>query len=121
MWLRFMMWQRRRASAASVSRVINKAGSVRPSTYRKVKATIVALNDMPNDVARALSTKQSRMIGLIIPDITNPFYPAVARGVQDVCQASSYDVLMCNTDENPAVFEEYVIGLCNKQVDGLLV
>lgn len=108
-------------STATVSRVINGTGRVSDATRQRVMAVIAALGYQPNDIARTLTTKQSKMIGLVISDITNPFYPAVARGVQDVCHAAGYNVLLCNTDEKPRLVKQYVLSLCQKQVDGIIL
>lgn len=68
-----------------------------------------------------LTTKQSRLIGLIIADITNPFYPALTRSVQDVCNSAGYDVFLCNTDEKTSLVRRYIDNLCQKQVDGIIL
>ena len=108
-------------STATVSRAINGTGRVSEETRLKVKAAIEEMGYQPNHIARTLTTKHSRIIGLIIADITNPFYPAVARGVLDVCHANGYDVLLCNTDGNSSLVRRYVANLCQKQVDGIIL
>ena len=108
-------------STATVSRVINGTGRVSEETRNKVKTMISELGYQPNQIARTLTTKKSKLIGLIIADITNPFYPALARGVQDVCNAAGYDLLLCNTDEKSSQVQRYVFNLCQKQVDGIIL
>ncbi|HBE78374.1 MAG TPA: LacI family transcriptional regulator [Firmicutes bacterium] len=108
-------------STATVSRVINGTGRVSEETRDKVKAIIAELGYQPNQIARTLTTKKSKLIGLIIADITNPFYPALARGVQDVCHSAGYDLLLCNTDEKASQVHRYVFNLCQKQVDGIIL
>ena len=68
-------------SVATVSRVLNSTGYVREDTREKVMQTITLLNYSPNEVARSLYKRESRLIGLLLPDITNPFFPQLARGI----------------------------------------
>jgi DNA-binding LacI/PurR family transcriptional regulator len=109
-------------SPATVSRVLNDAGyPVRPETRDRVLAAIEKLEFRPNELARGLLLGRTRTIGLVIPDIANPYYPAVSRGVEDVASASDYAVIFCNTDRDSEKSERYIQTLLQKQVDGIVV
>jgi LacI family transcriptional regulator len=74
----------------------------------------------PNSLARGLITRRTFTIGLVLPDISNPFFPAVARGVEDTAHTNGYNVILCNTDGNPMKEAEYLKVLRSKQVDGVI-
>lgn len=87
-------------SQAMVSYVINNAPSVSipEETRRRVLDAIQTLGYVPDSTARSLRTRKTSTVAGIIPDITNPFYPAFERGIQDVAEAHGYDLITCNTD-----------------------
>lgn len=85
-------------SASTVSHVINGSRFVSADTCQRVMRAMSDLNYQPNAVARSLRTKKTQMIALVIPDITNPYFPEVARGVQDEAENHGYVVVLCNTD-----------------------
>lgn len=87
-------------SIATVSRVINKSGYVSESTKEIVLEVIRKLNYKPNEVARSFSSDKGKIIGLILPDITNHFFANVARGVEDLAEVNGYQVMFSNTDNN---------------------
>jgi LacI family transcriptional regulator len=78
-------------------------------------------NFIPNKVARSLVTRRTKTIGLIISDITNPFYPELARGVEDKANEAGYNVIICNTDNNLIKEENYLNMLAEKMVDGIIL
>ncbi|MEF3331292.1 LacI family DNA-binding transcriptional regulator [Oceanobacillus sp. M60] len=108
-------------SVATVSRVINDSSKVQPTTKEKVLEAIKELNYKPNAVAKTLFKKQSYSIGLIIPDISNPFFPEVARAVEDTARQYGYRVILCNSDGNKEKEKDYIETLSQNHVDGLLV
>ena len=105
----------------TVSRVVNNSGYVRRETRARVEASITALGYVPNRLAGGLRTKRTNTLGLVLTDITNPFWTTVARGVEDAAQAQGYNVILCNTDESEAKQDQYVRVLLQKQVDGVLL
>ncbi|MDF2635121.1 MAG: transcriptional regulator, LacI family, partial [Pelosinus sp.] len=107
-------------SIATVSRVLNEQSGVSEELAEQVRMAVQKLHYQPNAIARALKNAQSRSIGLIIPDIENPFFPALVRGVEDGAQKNGYAVILCNTDGNPQTEERYIRFLLSKQVDGIL-
>lgn len=108
-------------SVATVSRVVNNASNhVRPDTRDRVLAAIGRLRYEPNLVARGLKKRVTRTVGLIIPDISNPFYPAIARGIEDVASRAGLGVLLCNTYEDLGKERAYLALLNTRMVDGLI-
>mgnify|MGYP006300208259 CR=1 FL=1 len=106
---------------ATVSRVLNDSGYVSDDTRRRVRQAIDELGYAPNRLARGLRSKQTQTLGLVVTDITNPFWTTVARGVEDVASEHGFSVILCNTDESDAKQEQYVNLLLEKQVDGFLL
>ena len=113
--------KRANVSAATVSRYINKNGYVGKKSREAIEHAIKELNFVPNNVARTLSTKQSNMIGLIIPDIKNPFFPELARAVEDTAYKYGYTVILCNSDENPKKEQHYFKALTQEYVAGVII
>lgn len=107
-------------SVATVSRVINNRGYVHADTKKKVDEAIEALNYFPNEVARSLSKKESRLIGLLLPDITNPFFPELARGVEDELNRQGYRLLFGNCDEQTDKELNYIQTFQQNNVVGLI-
>lgn len=108
-------------SVATVSRVINKKGYVNKDTEEKILKAMEMLNYKPSDVARRLAGMKSKTIGLIIPDILNPFFPEIARAVEDAANKIGYSVILCNTDNHIDKESQYFEMLINKQVDGIII
>ncbi len=108
-------------SIKTVSRVLNGSPRVTEDTRQRVMAAIDALDFHPNAAARALVLRKSRTIGLVIADITNPFFPEIVRGVEDVANRHNYNVILCNTDENPDKERCYINLIREKQGDGIIL
>ena len=108
-------------SVATVSRYLNKKGYVSSEAKQKIHEAIEKLGYRPNQVARSLSTKQTKFIGLIVPDITNPFFPELARAVEDVALSYGYTVVLCNSDEKVEKEIHYMDTLKQKYVAGFIV
>ena len=108
-------------SVATVSRVINKKGYVSKETEEAILNAMKMLNYTPNDVARRLAGKKSKTIGLIIPNILNPFFPEVARAAEDTANKLGYNLILCNTDNSREKERQYYEMLFNKQVDGIMI
>jgi len=107
-------------SIATVSRVLNDVDVVNEETKKKVQEAIKKLGYRPNIVARSLKTQKSRTIGIIIPDISNQFYPEIVRGAEDVANIYNYNIILCNTDLDIDKEMEYLRVLKEKMVDGAL-
>ena len=108
-------------STATVSMVLNnKANHISDKTKDRIWELAKNHNYVPNILARSLVTKKSRTIGLVIPDITNPFFPEISRGAEDRANEGGYSVIICNSDDSPLKEERYVKMLIEKMVDGII-
>lgn len=107
-------------SIASVSRVINNLDGVGAETRRRILELIEQMDYTPNHIARSLISGKTATIGLILPNISNPFFPEVARGFEDTARKHGYTVILCNTDEDPEKERQYVNVLLEKSIDGLV-
>lgn len=107
-------------SIATVSRVLNNVDVVNEETKKKVLEAIEKLDYRPNIVARSLKTQKTKTIGIIIPDISNPMYPEIVRGAEDVSNIYEYNIMLCNTDLDPQKELEYLRVLGEKMVDGVI-
>lgn len=107
-------------SIATVSRVLNDIDVVNEETKKKVLEAIKKLGYRPNIVARSLKTQRTRTIGILIPDISNQFYPEIVRGAEDVANIYDYNVMLCNSDFDIDKEKEYLRVLKEKMVDGVL-
>ena len=108
-------------SVATVSRVLNSSPKVAQPTRRRVLRVLDELGYAPNNLARNLRARALRVFGLVIPDIRNPVYTALQRGVEDVARASGFFVLLANTDEAPEREAEYLRMLLAERVAGAIV
>jgi DNA-binding LacI/PurR family transcriptional regulator len=107
-------------SPATVSRALSGKGYVRKELREKILQVAKEMDYHPNTLARSLVTGQSFIIGLVLPDITNPFFPAIARGVEDVAHRNGYNVILCNTDGSARKEADYLGLLRSKRVDGVI-
>lgn len=105
----------------TVSRVINNSGYVSDEVRGRVEQAIAELNYIPNRLGPSMRSKRSNTIGLIVSDITNPFWTTIVRGVEDATYKAGYHLFLCNSDESANKEQEYVELLLSRQVDGFLV
>jgi LacI family transcriptional regulator len=107
-------------STTTVSRVINNKPDVSESTKEKIKKIMETHNYKPNKIARGLVMKKTKTIGLIIPDISNPFFPEIIKGVENKAKQLGYSVIICDTDNQ--IMEEItsIDLLLSQQVDGMI-
>ena len=108
-------------SLGTVSHVLNNTANVREPLRRRVLDAVAALGYQPSQLARGLRRDKTNMIGMIIPDITNPFFPAVVRGAEDAAFGSGYRLVLCNADNNPSKEVSYLNELRTYLPTGLLV
>jgi LacI family transcriptional regulator len=106
-------------SATTVSHALNGRRPVSEATRRRVLDAIEELGYRPNVVARGLRAGRSLTIGLVIPDITNPFYPVLARGLQDVLGPAGYDEIVTNTNGERDLERHALDKMISRQVDGI--
>jgi len=109
--------------AATASRALNPAtrGLVNAETARRVIKVADSLGYRPNPIARGLKTSKSGTIGLVIPDLTNPLFPPIVRGIEEVLEPAGYSGLIVNTDNDPGREEWQIQHLRSRQVEGLIV
>ncbi len=108
-------------SKATVSAVLNNKDSVAPATRDKVLEVIKRLNYRPSEVARSLSIRKTRCIGLVIKEIDNPYFAKVMKGVFDGCCENGYTVLLGSSELSPAQEMQSIETLVSQRVDGLIV
>ncbi|MFS0821527.1 LacI family DNA-binding transcriptional regulator [Bacillus sp. 1P02SD] len=108
-------------SIATVSKVINNRGKIGSETKEKVVRAMEELNYHPSAVASALTGKRTNTIGLLIPDISNPFFSEIARHIENRAHQVGLSVIMCSTDYNIDKETKYIELLRRKQVDGLIL
>lgn len=108
-------------SPTTVSHVLTGNRPVAADTERRVREVIAMLRFKPNVLARSLRTKQSQTIALLVPDITNPYYPVLARGLQDGLSAAGYHVFICNTDGVADREADLLTDVVQRHVDGIVV
>jgi LacI family transcriptional regulator len=108
-------------SVGTVSNVINGYEHVKGAKRNQVLAAIDALGYKPNSIARTLKTKMSKTVGLIVPDISNPFYAEIARGTEDALRQFGYNLFLCSKDRNSDREADYADALMDKNVDGIII
>ncbi|MFE0027973.1 LacI family DNA-binding transcriptional regulator [Amycolatopsis sp. NPDC059021] len=108
-------------STATVSRVLNGKSTVDPALAERVARAAEELSYTPNGLARNLRRRETAVLALIISDVENPFFTAIARGVEDTAQAAGYSVMLCNSDENPAKERRYVEVAAMERLAGVIM
>jgi DNA-binding LacI/PurR family transcriptional regulator len=108
-------------SRQTVSRAINNKGEIGAATRARVLAIARELGYRPSSIARGLKTRRTLTLGLVVPDIANPFFAEVVRGASERAYAADYSVLLCNTDEDPDREWAILRMLESHRVDGLVL
>ncbi len=111
--------RRANVSTATVSRTLNQSGPVKAATARKVWRAVTELNYVPNSHARALVSGRSRIIGVIVSDITNPFFPALLRSFEALAAEKQYDLLVTSTDYETLRMTACLRRMLERKVDGV--
>ena len=109
-------------SITTVSRVLNPVSAypVAPATRRRVLAAASALQYSPSALARALVTRRSHMIGVLLGDIVDPYFAEIVRGIEDVARRAGYLVVVCNTGRDPGTERRYVTALREYRADAII-
>ncbi len=108
-------------STSTVSAVLNASVPVSAARKKRVMEAMAALDYHPDAIARGLKTGKTNAIGVVVPDITNAFYPEVVRGVEDAARRAGYAVLLCDSNENAANEDAHLVTLFSRRVDGVLL
>src|SRR6266508_6081851 len=107
---------------STVSRALHRADlPLRPETRRRVLAAVARLEYRPSPIARGLRLRRTRTLGMLVPDITNPFFPPIIRGAEEAARERGYELVLCNTDDTPERETAMLHLLRERQVDGLLI
>jgi len=109
-----------RVSKQTVSAVINNKSGISEKTRTRVREIITRLDYHPNLLAGSLRAQRSFTVGVLIPSITNPFYPELVRGIEDEAQRNGYSLFLCNSDENPEKEVNYLHLLRRHRITGLI-
>jgi LacI family transcriptional regulator len=112
---------RAQVSIGTVSHVVNGTARVRSNLRYRVREAIRTLGFQPSALAQGLRLNRTRILGMIIPDITNPFFPGVVRGAEDLAFRNSYRMVLCNTDNDPSKEDLYIAELKSLRAAGLLI
>src|SRR4029077_10592133 len=105
---------------ATVSRTLAQPALVKPETRKRVLAAIAALDYQPNAAAKVLRTTRTAKLLVTVPDISNPFFSSVIRGVEEAAQSAGFSVLLGDTRHDPDRDEQYALMLGRKEADGLI-
>ncbi len=108
-------------STSTVSRAFSKPEMVRPELRERILEMARELDYKPNPIARAMVLGQSDLVGLVVPDITNPFFPAIVRGVEDEARKHGLNLIVCNSDDHVAKEKQYLHSLHDLTVAGVIV
>lgn len=108
-------------SVATVSAVINGTAVVSSQRTASVRKAMEALDYHADQIARSLKTGRTRVVGVVIPDITNPFYPEVIVGAEEVAAAAQYSLILCNANEDATQEQRQLSTLFSHRVDGVLI
>ncbi len=108
-------------SPATVSRVINNNYPVSEETRKRVESVIKSLNYNPNALARGLVSKKTNSVGVLVPNISNLFFPSVVMALETVLSNKGYSIYLCNTNHNCKDEIKYIQQFVSRQVDGLII
>jgi LacI family transcriptional regulator len=108
-------------SFTTVSHVLNGTRRVSDSARERVERAIAEMGYAPSAVARALKMSETCILGVLVPNITNPFFAELTRGIEDCCRRTDYSVFLCNSDDDPDRQARYLQTLLERRVDGLLL
>jgi LacI family transcriptional regulator len=113
--------RRARVSVGTVSNVLAGSGTVRPELRSRVEQAMSELDYQPNQIARSLKTRQTKTLGTVVSDITNPFFPQLIRGAEDAALERGYLLITLNTDDQPDRERRALLLLRSRKVDGILL
>ncbi len=108
-------------STMTASRVVNARHGVSAEAQRRVEEAITFLNYVPNRISRGVSSQRTKTIGLIVPDVVNPFFAPLVRGAELAARRLGYRVLLCNTENDLRLERDYIDNLVAHPVEGLLL
>ena len=113
--------EKAKVSKGTVSRVLSDSPLVKTETRERIKKIIKKNGYEPNYIARSLAIKRTYTLALILQDITNPFFSAIAKGVDDTARKYNFNVILCNTNYNKETEKQYISMVLRKRVDGIII
>src|SRR5215831_8156580 len=113
--------RRAKVSSATVSRTINRISTVDPQLAKRVWKVVDELGYYPNTQARALVSGRSRIFGLIVSEITNPFFPEIVQVFEDLAVQNDYEILLTSTVHDPKRMEHAIRRMIERRVDGVAI
>lgn len=109
-------------SKTTISRYLNgKFEFMSAESREKIAGVIKELNYRPNNLARSLKSKRSRLIGVVVSDISSPFASILLKGINDCCDRYGYGVMITSTEDNPVKEREYILSMLDQRVEGLII
>ena len=108
-------------SIATASRVMNGKRTVKEALRLRVTRATEALDYHPDSVARSLKVRRTKTVGVVVPDVSNPFFPEIMRGMEDVARRSGYSILFCNSNEDEGLERSHLSMLFSRRVDGVVI
>lgn len=108
-------------SVATVSAVINSSARVSEARAKRIRDAMEALDYYPDQVARSLKVGHTNVVGMVVPDITNNFFPLLIRGAEDAARRQGYSVILCDSNEDPEEERRHLDTLFSRRVDGVLI
>lgn len=113
--------EKARVSTATVSRVINNNYPVSEEVRNEVLKVISEMNYQPNGIARSLKKNKTNLIGVVVADISNPFFMNVGKGIESLVSREDYNLIFCSTDESPDKEKKLLNMMVEKKVDGIVI
>src|SRR5690349_20940767 len=113
--------KRAKVSTATVSRTVNRVPTVDPRIAKRIWKIVAKMGYFPNTQARALVSGRSRIFGLIVSDITNPFFPEIVQSFEDIAVQHGYEILLTSTVHDPRRMEASVRRMIERRVEGVAV
>jgi LacI family transcriptional regulator len=108
-------------SFTTVSHVLNDTRPVSADARRRVLAAVDEIGYLPSAVARSLRKSETKIVGVLVPNVQNPFFAELVCGVEECCRLAGFSVFLCNSDNDPKRQQQYMRTLLEKRVDGLLL
>ena len=108
-------------SLATVSKVVNGTAPVGAARLKRVQEAMAVLDYQPDDVARSLRTGRTKVVGMVVPDITNPFFPLVVCAAEQAAYEAGYSIILCNSNEDSEREQHNLKTLLARRVDGVLL
>lgn len=108
-------------SFTTVSHVLNNTRPVSAQARARVLAAVDEIGYLPSAVARSLRRSETKIVGVLVPNVRNPFFAELVVGVEEWCRQAGYSVFLCNSDNDPKHQQSYLRTLLEKRIDGLLL